>query len=277
MTSFAQHAALASLQATHFKHNPNMFPADYGSHYRNLPVVLPDGAVTHVKVDSYKSTYTADRKKACNGFLKAARKFCDAPTTRHVNALDWLNVHQSRVVSCFAGQGLPEEISLIVSLAVASGFQKTKDVQQWASTHFGMDCVGFVSTYLVALGQFDQMVAYIPSYKNIAGVATRIDDIKHDNVILWADLVDGKAKIRPNPGNGSHIAIIECWEAYGSTVYVAQSASSKKGVDYDRIYQIVEAPKSTDPAKAIWKLRPKGGSTFEAVLTKTVPSYIATG
>lgn len=277
MATFATHAALALLQATHFKHRPDMYPADYGSHYRSLPVVLPGGTVTHVKVDSYKSTYTADRKKACNAFLSAARKFCDAPATRDANALDWMSAHQSRVVSCFAGQGLPEEISLICALAVASGHKKADALPGWASTNFGMDCVGFVSSYLVALGSFDKMVAYIPSYKTIAGAATRIDDIRYDNMILWADLSGGKAKIRPNPGNSSHIAIIECWETYGSTVYVAQSASSKSGVDYDRIYEIVEPPKSTDPAKAIWKLRAKGGSSFEAVVTKTVPAYSATG
>lgn len=277
MASFNQHAALADLQATHFKHSPNMYPADYGIHYHNLPVVLSDGSVKHVKVDSYKSTYTSERKKACNAFLSDARKFCNAPATRHARALEWMNVHQARVVSCFAGQGLPEEISLICALAVDSGHKKVTALSEWATSNFGMDCVGFVSSYLVALGSFEQMVAYIPSYKTIAGAATRIDDIKYDNVILWADLVGGKAKVRANPGNDSHIAIIECWETYGSTVYVAQSASSKSGVDYDRIYEIVEAPKSTDPAKAIWKLRQKGGSKFEAVITKTVPSYSATG
>lgn len=277
MATFATHAALANLQATFFKHHSNMYPADYGSHYRNLPVVLPGGTVTHVKVDSYVSTYTADRKKACNAFLSAARKFCNAPATRDADALDWMSVHQSRVVSCFAGQGLPEEISLICSLAVASGHLKAKALPEWASSNFGMDCVGFVSSYLVALGKFEQMVAYIPSYKTIAGAATRIDDIKYDNMILFADLTGGKAKIRPNPGNKSHIAIIECWEENGSTVYVAQSAYSKNGVDYDRIYEIVEPPKSTDPAKAIWTLKRKGGSSFEAVITKTVPTYSATG
>lgn len=278
MATFATHAALAHLQATHFKHRSNMYPADYGSHYHNLPVVLPGGTVTHVKVDSYKSNYTADRQKACYAFLKAARKFCDAPATRDAHALDWMSVHQSRVVACFAGQGLPEEISLICSLAVASGHMKANALPTWASTNFGMDCVGFVSSYLVALGTFEQMVKYIPSYKSIAGAATRIDDIKYDNMILWADFTGDKAKIRPNPGNKSHIAIIECWEAYGSTFYVAQSASSKNGVDYDRVYEIVVPPKSTDPAKAIWKLRQKGSSSsFEAVITKTVPSYSATG
>ncbi len=277
MASFAKHAALAQLQATHFKHRSDMYPADYGSHYRNLPVVLSGGTVTHVRVDTYQSTYSTDRKKQCNAFLAAARKFCDAPATRNANALDWMSEHQSRVVSCFAGQGLPEEISLICSLAVASGFKQAVDLLQWAGINFGMDCVGFVSSYMVALGTFDQMVAYIPSYKSIAGAATRIDDIKYDNMILWADFTGGKAKIRPNPGNSSHIAIIECWEQYGSTFYVAQSASSKNGVDYDRIYEIVETPKWTSSAKAIWKLRQKGGSAFEAVITKTVPSYSAAG
>ncbi len=277
MAPFATHAALANLQATLFKHRWDMYPADYGSHYRSLPVVLPGGIQTNVKVDSYVSTYTANRKKACNAFLWTARKFCDAPATRDADALDWMSVHQSRVVACFAGQGLPEEISLICSLAVASGHQKAKALPEWASANFGMDCVGFVSSYLVALGKFEQMVAYIPSYKTIAGAATRIDDIKYDNMILWADLSGGDAKIRPNPGNKSHIAIIECWKDCESTVYVAQSASTKNGVDYDRIYEIVEAPKSTDPVKAIWKLKPKGGTSFQAVITKTVPTYSATG
>ena len=128
----------------------------------------------------------------------------------------------------------------------------------------------------MALGVFEKRITYIPSFKRIGGVATAISDIDYDNAILFADIKEGIPKIRPNPGNGSHIMIIECWESYGSTVYVAQSGSSKNGVDYDRIYEITQTPKSSSPGEAYWKIRQKGGSKdITCVITKRIQTYAA--
>ncbi|MES0882207.1 hypothetical protein [Roseibium sp. SCP14] len=275
MQQFWTHPALSYLQSTYFQHSPNMYPADYGRHYNSLPVPTESGVV-HVTVDGYRSNYTAERRKECNAFLRTARKFCDQPGSRYQQAGEWTRTCQSRVVSCFAGQGMPEEISLICCLAVESKYKTIAELPQWAWVNFGMDCVGFVSTYLIALGQFKKMLKYIPKYKVVADVATSIDDIYYDNAILWANVDGGNAKVRPNPGNKSHIAIIECWEQYGSSFYVAQSAGSKKGVDYDRVYEIVQEPKSTKRDRAYWKIRQKGTyTTSKVVITKSVPLFAA--
>lgn len=273
MAAFSSHPALSSLQSSFFKHSSNMYPADYGAHFRSLPVGMPNGTVNRVDVSGYRSTYPSARRKACYNFLVKAKPFCDKPASPYKLAGDWLRVHQTRVVACFAGQGLPEEISLVCSLAVASGLMTADELPHWANLNFGQDCVGFVSGYLVALGTFEAMLLDIPTYRQISGTATRIDDIKYDNAILMADVKGDGVKIRPNPGNKSHIMIVECWEQYGSSMYVAQSSSSKNGVDYDRVYQIVQEPKTQDPLKAYWKLRRNGASSFVAVITKTVPAW----
>jgi hypothetical protein len=275
MQQFWKHPALSYLQTSYFQHSSNMYPADYGSHYKSLPVPI-EGTVLRVAVNGYRSNYTAARREECNAFLRVVRKYCEQPGNRYWQAGEWTRTCQARVVSCFAGQGLPEEISLICCLAIESKFKTIGDLPQWAWINFGMDCVGFVSSYLIALGLFQKMVNYIPKYKFIAGVATSIDDINYDNVILWADVNGSTANVRRNPGNDSHIAIIECWEQYGNTFYVAQSAGSKHGVDYDRIYEIVQEPESSHRDRAYWKIRQKGyRSTSTVVITKTVPTSIA--
>lgn len=273
MQEFWKHPALSYLQTSFFQHHSNMYPADYGSHYKSLPVPV-GSSVIRVAVNGYRSNYTSARKAECNALLRVVRKFCDQPGSAYQQAGEWTRTCQARVVSCFAGQGLPEEISLLCCLAVESKFKTIGELPQWAWANFGMDCVGFVSSYLIALGQFQKMVTYIPKYKFIADVARSVDDIKYDNAILWADVEGGTAKVRRNPGNKSHIAIVECWEQYGSTLYVAQSASSKKGVDFDRVYEIVQEPKSSQRDRAYWKIRPKGSyTTSKVVITKSIPIF----
>lgn len=274
---FAKHSALSYIQASFFAYHPDMYPADFGTHYKSLPVKLTTGSVIFVNVSTYVSKLKPAAHTECNAFLRAARKWTSTESSPYFpNAHGWLYENVERVVGVFAGKGLPEEISLVCSLAVASGFKSATTVGAWAYKHIGIDCCGFTSAYFIALGTFGKPVGNIPSYKSIGGVATRLADITYDNCILFADMKAGVAKIRQNPGNSSHIMVIECWCDYGDTFYVAQAASSKGGVSYDLLYKVIKPPTIHDKDKAIWTLRRLDGwKNFTAVITKRMASYAA--
>lgn len=277
VAQFAKHPALSYIQANFLAYHPNMYPADFAKLYKSLPVKLTTGPVIFVNVNSYVSKLKPEAHKECGAFLRAARKWSSTESSSYFpQARAWLYENVKRIVGVFAGKGLPEEISLVCSLAVASGFKSPASLGPWAHKHIGLDCCGFTSAYFIALGTFGKAVSDIPSYKTIGGVATRFADITYDNCILFADMKGGLAKIRPNPGNKSHIMVIECWYDYGDTFYVAQAADSKNGVSYDELYKVVKPPTIHDKDKAIWTLRRLDGwKTFTAVITKRMATYAA--
>ena len=91
VATFAKHPALSFLRAAYFPYHPNMYPADFGQFYRNLPVRLTTGGTVYVEARRYVSRLEAGPHKECGAFLRAARKWTASHQSHHFpEARSWL-------------------------------------------------------------------------------------------------------------------------------------------------------------------------------------------
>lgn len=281
MATWHSHKALAPLQARFFPYTWEMFPSEFKNYYLDLPIELHTGVIKYANVHQYISSPTESRTKNYHAFRSAAMKWYK-DKGRDIEH-DWLKNNHVRVMACFYGQALPEELSLVCRMMVETGQRAANEVADWASKNFGLDCCGFVSSYFTALGTFDGRVYYIPKYREIGGTAKTIKDISYDCAILFArpklKKVDGKLvesgdwETRPNPGNSAHIMVIDGWHEYGKSLIVTQSGSSLGGLDTG-VYDIVKAPTSDKASRCVWTIRRSGGgSKHEVFITREMPFW----
>ncbi len=274
MTSFKTHPALKPAQDKFFKYTWEMYAFEFKYYYDELKFQLPGGGTRKAKCRSYISGCTKDRNNQYYWFWSKAKKFYKKEN--RLVELDWLQSHYRRVQKCFYGQGMPEEISTILTMSVEIGHKSDLEIVPWAEKTFGVDCVGFVCAYYNALGTFDGQKYSIPKYRTTGGIAKTIKDLTYDCAVLFARPKSGgkgKWEVRPNPGNGAHIMVTDCWNEYGKSMWISESGSSKGGT-CTSIYDIVDAPDTTEDDKAIWTIRRRnGGGKIKVFITREMPYW----
>ncbi len=291
MSDYSNWQIVKSFRQGFYEQSAAMMPYQFKEHYQNIPIYVPSGKTMRYRIGSnYQSKYSSDRKT----HALALRKKIESHYGEHLDESlrKWL--YSKRLASCFSGHGSPEEISMIASYAVYSGYKSEGELTNWMPKVFGLDCNGFASAYFTAIKTFQKPMYYIPKFPMHAGYALEENEITYDGVICFArhkmktlkgvdedgdgkdDRVETKDwEVRPNPGNGAHIMVIDCWAQKPDALWVTQM-SATYGLDTHR-YDIIGSPAIKKKRRAAFVIRRRGlGKKYniDVMFSKRMPSWI---
>jgi hypothetical protein len=122
----------------------------------------------------------------------------------------WFQAHKENIKTAAMGKGSPGDYELALEWAVRSG--KVSPVNQstlqtFCDEHLGIDCSGFVTNYLVAIGKLTYSSSTVrntnaASYYDPRKAVNDVSQIRQGDLLVW---MDGN-RVKRNPG---HIAVIE--------------------------------------------------------------------
>jgi len=144
---------------------------------------------------------------------------------------DWS--HRLALRPVFNGVGSPSQVSLVLQYALALGQTDPGRLPSYCDTdpRVGVDCVGFVSNYLLALGLYDRLpgIRHFPTRRQRYSFDDPDPDrrIRPNDVLYWR---------RPNGADPPfrHIAIIDSVHPAHSEITVAESSGSFEGLHAGR-------------------------------------------
>jgi hypothetical protein len=120
------------------------------------------------------------------------------------------------------GKGSPEMIAAYLRLAVMAGVVKPHALQQFLDDRYvGIDCSGFVSNYLAAIGKMDKTVVgdyNAASYASGHPKRKSLDELANLDILVWRD--------------GGHVAIMEePKKGTGGIEAVVVESNGSRGLD----------------------------------------------
>lgn len=266
------HPLIQPVRDRFFHYQWSMFPHEFRGYYHDLPVGLPGNRSTTVSVYKYQAGWASEPAGQQYLLTKRIRKHHGAGISPILES--WLST--SRPTAVFAGHGLPEEISLVCTLAVNCGFKTEDELRAWVLKYIGIDCNGFVNAYYMAIGTFSRVLHSHPSYLSHAKPARSVSEITYDSCMLWASRKDrgnkpDEFKVVQNPSDSAHIAVVDGWYEYGKSLLVTERGGTKRfkdppGIHYS-IYDILSAPPAgcTD-LQAGWKVKSRDRKTSDTVV-----------
>lgn len=280
MTNYSELYCVKSFRQGYYQQNPSLMPYQYRKIYQRVPIHVPDGPAKTFAVHRYISSYTKARRDEALSLRRKIRDYYGSDLYPSVR--QWLE--SKRLAGTFAGHGLPEEISMMASYAVYTGYKTAAEVTTWAPKVFGLDCVGFANAYFTAIKTYKKPLYYIPSYTQHGGYAHDVSDITWDSAICFARIkgTDGKNnkwdpkkdwQVRPNPGNGSHVMVIDAWAEKYKSLWVTQMSASN-GLD-TQIYDVLKVPNSKHRQHAVWRILRRGNSKgINVMISKRMPEFL---
>ncbi len=226
-----------------------MSPLDYANRYWSLQVVTGEGTnppVRTVRIHRYRlvnMTGGADPSlPAKDSLVSAAKKqfLKDGGVTvlvipsynlslrQTVQFLDW-GPFGASLLRPFIGKGSPEEVQVVLQLAIRYGLATEANLQKYADdSKIGLDCNGFVGNYLRQLKDADEKWIARSSdtfsgssrirdiFQHAGRRIRRFEDVTFDGMYLMG-LVDGSGEVVNTSAPAGHITISQPFTV-GSTV-----------------------------------------------------------
>lgn len=205
-----------------------MTPLEYMNKYRKMEVLLDDGPVS-VDVHKYVSKcHSADVWKKASKLLDQKEESVQVSVRTVFGDVDTRTFDKSTskkllgiVQDPYNGKGSPEEVQVVLQLAVKSGATKKEELQEYLqSKDIGLDCCGFVSNYIwhaVECKAWDVDVTnkdvvatnWIPALISQRPKVKSVDDIlKAPGKFYIMATADENGKVINN-GAGAHVMITE--------------------------------------------------------------------
>lgn len=277
------HPLVVPLRARRFPYSWDMVPSDFRIYYHACPVELPGGDLALVAVLRYVSNAGVAARSRRDSWVGAVRAHAGAGISPLLSS--WLGT--SRPMAVFNGHGLPEEISLVCQLAVSSGLCHRHDLQDWVRDNIGLDCNGFVNAYYMSIGTFNRVMHYHPKYVQHGARAVSNVQVDWDSCMVWAwkpGTGPGEDKtgyrVRANPGNDAHIAVIERWLDFGQSLIVVERGGNNRfpgrpaGLTRSIYTVVTKPPAGVKAREAGWEVRSEFRNATESVIiTKRMPTY----
>jgi hypothetical protein len=204
-----------------------MTPREFMQFYRSLTVRLDDNQLVTVDVHQYlinKKTKHHDPKAAHQMWLKISHRIDEqvkhenkehppAAGAEHshvkqaghphhghhkhsgmtraklIGAID-ASITEGLLAAVSMGKGSPSAIKVYLRLAVRYGFATSEGLQNFVDHYLGIDCSGFVSNYLVAVGRLapQQVVnTNARSYDVVTSRRRTVEDVKPLDILVWED------------------------------------------------------------------------------------------
>lgn len=234
-------------------YSPAMTPAQFADCYLHLAVPLDEAHIVFIRIQQYRMGLPPDARIEKDRLLGALRREWGRGNLLSIRS--WAsstNGGEGRIMRAFNGKALPEEMILTCQLAVITGVQPADHIDRWASTHFGLDCSGFVNSYFVATGRLREHRTILAHAAPESVRIRRIEAIDALSLLIWAD-AGGQVKARPG-----HIAIVDHWaDRRGRKLMVVESSGSFSGLHTGQ-YEIIADPTETRRT-ALWRVRRPNG------------------
>jgi hypothetical protein len=171
----------------------------------------------------------------------------------------WFQANKERIRTAAMGKGAPRDYELALEWAVRSKkipAANQATLQAYCDDHLGIDCSGFVTNYLVAIGRKPYSSNTVrntsaASYFNPIFAVNDPAQVRAGNLLVW---MQGNS-VKSNPG---HVAVVDS--------YFAHSAAGGN-------MRVVEAtgaagahPKLLDSMYSVEQIVPKGGGVPAMIL-----------
>ena len=141
--------------------------------------------------------------------------------TRGSRSDPWFDQNRERIRNAGMGKGSPLGYTLALEWAVRSAKIPTvnqRTLQQYCDDHLGIDCSGFVTNYLIAVGKKAYSATTVrntgaASYFNATKAINDPTAVRQGDILVW---MRGNA-VMSGPG---HVAVVEsyraecCWREY---------------------------------------------------------------
>lgn len=290
MANYSHLHEVKLFRQSYYDQSQHIYPTEFKKHYQEIPVYLPNKTKIFFGITEYISSLSEARSNQATALRSKIRDTWGADL--HPSLQTWLS--SKRLAACFSGHGLPEEISMIASYAAYCGYKSAGELPNWLPTVFGLDCNGFANAYFTALTTFKKPLFYIPSYTQHAGIALEENEISFDSVICFArkrkktikhdDNDDGITdrvetivtkdwEVRPNPGNGAHIMVVDHWTDKWNTLKVTQMSATYK-LD-THLYDVVDPPAIKKKRRAVFRIQRRDtNKTIDVMISKRVPEWL---
>lgn len=228
---------LAQVPAASTQARP-LTPVRYMQRYRHLPVPYsPPGATwtqvlradVHVYVNenlrdetpgqNHGRAANMERKEELLRHMRAERR---QPSGRLPFRLDY-DQHRMAIAHTFFGVGSPEECAITLQYALAFGLTLPGTLANYCDhdPKVGVDCVGFVSNFLKAIGRNRRLASM-----NHLGSRPRRETnevIQPQDILFWRSRDGGRARFR-------HVAIIDSVQPTQNQMTVVESSGSFEGL-----------------------------------------------
>ena len=125
---------------------------------------------------------------------------------------EWFNANKERIRTAAMGKGAPGDYALALEWAVRTGRipnPGAASLQTFCDEHLGIDCSGFVTNYLIAIGKREDTAQVrrntsAASYFNLAHAINDAAAVRQGDLLVWMNGV----RVKTNPG---HIAVVESY------------------------------------------------------------------
>ncbi|HUG39995.1 MAG TPA: hypothetical protein VMM12_05905 [Longimicrobiales bacterium] len=243
------------LQRLSGQHNysPAMTPVQFADCYLHLAVPVAESRIVFIRIQQYRMGLPPAARVEKDRLLGALRR--EWARGNLLSIRPWAsksNGGEGRIMRSFNGKALPEEMILTCQLAVITSIQAEDRVDRWASTHFGLDCSGFVNNYFVATGRLREHRTILAHAGPESRRIRRVEDIHPLSLLIWADQA---GRVKSGPG---HIAIVDHWiDRRSRRLMVVESSGSLSGL-HTGLYEILADPAETRRT-ALWRVRRPNG------------------
>ena len=235
-------------------------PVEFMTQYRNLkvPVVIDDPVAGVCRIGTHQVQLRKYFMMDWDEGTEERRDF--NAVTRGSKSDTWFQANKERIKTAAMGKGAPQDYELALEWAVRSNKIATvtqATLQTYFDERLGIDCSGFVTNYLAAIGKKAYSANTMrntsaASYFNAASAVNDATQVRQGDLLVW---MDGNS-VKRNPG---HVAVVQS--------YVAQSMVGGN-------MRVVEAtgasgatPKLLDSMYAVERITPKGGAVPAMILT----------
>jgi hypothetical protein len=132
--------------------------------------------------------------------------------TRGRRTNEWFNANKDRIRSAAMGKGAPQDYELALEWAVRSGKVANPtqvSLQRYCDEHLGIDCSGFVTNYLVAVGKRAYSAATVrntgaASYYQVGRAVNDPSSVRQGDILVWMR----NGSVMRGPG---HVAVVQSY------------------------------------------------------------------
>ena len=186
---------------------------------------------------------------------------------------DFYKTNKLRILAAAMGKGAPQDYQLALEWAVLSGKVKnpTKaSLQTYMDEHMGIDCSGFVTNYLCAIGKKTYSYNLVgntsaASYFNAANAVNDSTQVRQNDLLVW---MSGNS-VMTSPG---HVAVVDwytpqCLPGGNMRVVEATGASGANPKLLDSMYTVEQIipKKGTVPMILVVKRHGQSGSRVAVI------------
>lgn len=191
-------------------------PLEYMLRYRSLNVEAP----VNDPVSRTCRTFTCRvelRTYFMMNWTAGTEEFRDytAVTSGGERTNEWYMTHREAIRTAAMGKGAPEHYERALEWAIRSGKilnPSQATVQQFCDEHLGIDCSGFVTNYLIAIGKkpdnhTTRRNTNARMYYNAPRAVNSSTDVCPGDLLVW---MTEQNAVKTNPG---HIAVVQTYTA----------------------------------------------------------------